>query len=107
MFFALGGGGVGRLGVEIGGWAFAFAEDAAFEIEFFGVAEAAVRKDLNAIEGAGAFAQMISERVEAVFELSPNAADAIRPTRHGGKLRGSGTKSKTDWLPIADLRYGD
>ena len=35
VFFAFGRGGVGRFGVEIGGRAFTFAEDAAFEIKFF------------------------------------------------------------------------
>ena len=58
---------------------------------------------MNAIEGAGAFAQMISERVEAFFKLGPNATDAIRPTRHGGKLRGKIRKGKirfslTGWV---------
>jgi hypothetical protein len=94
MFFAFVRSGGGRLGIEIGGWAFTFAEDAAFEVKFFEVAEAAIGEDLDAIEGAGAFAEMISERVEAIFKLSPNAADAIRPTRHGRKLRRKMGKGK-------------
>ena len=94
MFLGFLGRGIRGFLVEVRALAFAFTKDAAFEIKLLGVAETAVGENLNAIERASAFAKVISERVETFFHFSPDATDAICPTRHAGKLRGKMGKGK-------------